>query len=197
MILIRDILVSDDILEEHFVCHLERCHGACCVGGDYGAPIDDAEIPVLEEVFGRIRDYMDPSGTAAIEEHGVFQKFSRPAFKGVTLREDRACAFVRIDDRGIAHCTIEEAWQDGATDFRKPISCHLYPIRVRKARKNSHEALNYDRWDLCNPACGHGRELQVPLYRFLEEAITRKYGPEFYQELAEIAADLEQKARDE
>jgi len=191
MILIDDVLVSDAILSEQFVCHLERCKGACCVGGDYGAPIDDNEIPVLEALFEKIRPFMDPSGIRAVESHGVYQYFdNNRRFKGVTLREDAACAFVRIDEAGIAHCTIEEAWHAGAIDFRKPVSCHLYPIRVKKARKNSYEALNYDEWELCSPACVNGKVLKVPLYRFLREAITRKYGEEFYLKIEEIAKDL-------
>jgi hypothetical protein len=190
MIVIQDILVSNDLIDRQFVCNLERCKGACCVGGDYGAPLDDEEIPVLEEVFDQIRSYMEPSGVQAIEAHGVFQMFGKPRFKGVTLREDRACAFVRIDPRGIAHCTIEEAWNDGATEFRKPISCHLYPVRVTKSTTTAFEAMNYDKWKLCNPACSYGRELRVPLYQFVREAIERKYGTAFYRELETVAADL-------
>jgi hypothetical protein len=190
MILINDILVSDSVVSEQFVCHLDRCKGACCVGGDYGAPIENDEIPILEELFEKIKPFMSDSGIKAVEEKGVFERFDNNRFKGVTLREDAACAFVRIDEGGIAHCTIEEAWNAGATDFRKPISCHLYPIRVRKARKNSHEALNYDVWELCSPACVNGKALKMPLYRFLREAITRKYGEEFYQILDRTARDL-------
>ena len=190
MILIQEVLVSSAIVKEQFVCHLERCKGACCVGGDYGAPIDDDEIPVLEAQFENITPYMEPSGIAAIEQHGVFQLFSSSKYKGVTLREDTACAFVRIDHRGIAHCTIEEAWKDGATDFRKPISCHLYPVRIRKSEEQGFEALNYDRWDLCSPACTYGKELKMPLYQFVREALVRKYGQEFFDELDAVARDL-------
>jgi hypothetical protein len=190
MILIKDILVSDSIVSEQFVCHLDKCKGACCVGGDYGAPIETEEIEILEGLFDQIKPFMTASGIKAVEEHGVYQRFDNNRSKGVTLREDAACAFVRVDESGIAHCTIEEAWNAGAVDFRKPVSCHLYPIRVRKARKNSHEALNYDVWDLCSPACVNGKALKVPLYRFLKEAITRKYGPEFYEALDQTARDL-------
>jgi hypothetical protein len=190
MILIQEILVSSAVIKEQFVCHLEKCKGACCVGGDYGAPIDDDEIPILTEAFERIKPFMDPSGVKAIEEHGVYQLFDESRFKGVTLREDTACAFVRIDQQGIAHCTIEEAWKDGATDFRKPISCHLYPIRVRKSETRGYNALNYDKWNLCSPACSLGKQLKVPLYQFVKEAIVRKYGQEFYEELDQVANDL-------
>lgn len=190
MILIQEILISSAVIKEQFVCHLEKCKGACCVGGDYGAPIDDDEIPILTEAFEKIKPYMDPSGIKAIEEHGVYQLFDESRFKGVTLREDTACAFVRIDQQGIAHCTIEEAWKDGATDFRKPISCHLYPIRVRKSETRGYNALNYDKWNLCSPACSLGKQLKVPLYQFVKEALVRKYGQEFYDELDQVANDL-------
>lgn len=193
MILIQEILVSEAILKEHFVCHLDRCKGACCIGGDFGAPIDDDEVPILTQEFERIKPYMDPSGIAAVEEHGVYQLFDDTNYKGVTLREDTACAFVRIDDKGIAHCTIEEAWKDGATTFRKPISCHLYPIRVKRSQDGEFHALNYDRWKLCSPACAYGKELRVPLYQFVREAIVRRYGQEFYDELDAVARDLKGK----
>lgn len=190
MILIQEILVSSGVIKEQFTCHLDRCKGACCIGGDYGAPIDDDEIPVLEAAFNDIKPFMDESGIVAIEEHGVFQMFDENAFKGVTLRADAACAFVRIDHDGIAQCTIEEAWKAGATDFRKPISCHLYPIRVKKSKKDGFHALNYDKWSLCSPACSLGKQLKMPVYKFLKEAIVRKYGQAFYDELDDVARDL-------
>lgn len=193
MILIQEILVSEAIIKEHFVCHLDRCKGACCVGGDFGAPIDDDEVPILAQEFENIKPYMDPSGIAAIKEHGVYQLFDDTNYKGVTLREDTACAFVRIDDKGIAHCTIEEAWKDGATTFRKPISCHLYPIRVKRSKDGEFHALNYDRWKLCSPACAYGKELRVPLYQFVREALVRRYGQAFYDELDAVAKDLKGK----
>jgi hypothetical protein len=130
---------------------------------------------------------MDPMGIKAVDEKGVFEKFGEAGSKGVTLREDAACAFVRIDAAGIAHCTIEEAWKAGATHFRKPISCHLYPIRIRKSEIGGYDAMNYDEWSVCSPACTHGKELQVPLYQFVREAIIRKYGQEFYDELDDVA----------
>ena len=192
MILIQEILVSSAILQEQFVCHLERCKGACCIGGDFGAPIDDDEIPVLASAFEDVKPYMDPSGIAAIEEDGVYQLFDKSQFKGVTLRGDAACAFVRIDEKGIAQCTIEEAWRDGATGFRKPISCHLYPVRVHRSENENFRALNYDKWELCSPACINGAQLKVPLYQFVSEAIVRKYGQDFFDELGEVALDMQQ-----
>lgn len=192
MLIIRDVLVSRDLIDAQFVCHLERCKGACCVGGDYGAPIADEEVPVLTAEFENIKPFMEQSGVEAIEEHGVYQYFSKPKFKGVTLREDRACAFVRIDPRGVAHCTIEEAWKAGATEFRKPVSCHLYPVRVRTLRGSGMKAANYDKWDLCKAACSHGAKLKVPLYQFVREALIRRFGQEFYDELEAVAKDLRQ-----
>ena len=190
MILIQEILVSSAVVKEQFTCHLDRCKGACCIGGDYGAPIDDDEIPALEAAFDAIKPYMDASGITAIEEHGVYQLFDKNTFKGVTLRADTACAFVRVDSDGIAQCTIEEAWKAGVTDFRKPISCHLYPIRVKKSKKDGFHALNYDKWSLCSPACTLGKQLKMPVYKFVKEAIIRKYGQAFFDELDEVANDL-------
>jgi hypothetical protein len=191
MILIQEILVSTAVISEKFVCHLEKCKGACCIGGDYGAPVDEEEIPMLTREFEKIKPYMEASGIEAIEKHGVAQRFDDPEYMGVTLREDAACAFVRIDPNGIAHCTIEEAWKAGATDFRKPISCHLYPIRVKKSAKSGFHALNYDKWELCSPACTLGRKLKVPVYRFVKEALIRKYGQDFYDELDQVASELD------
>ncbi len=182
MILIQDILVSDALIHEQFVCHLERCKGACCIEGDYGAPLDPGEKAVLEKELTHIRPFMEAAGIAAVEAQGVSAKFGEEEAEGVTLRSDGACAFVRIDAHGIASCAIEKAWSDGATEFRKPISCHLYPVRI-----GSGGALNYEQWNICSPACSLGKAEKVPLYSFVREALIRKYGEEFYQTLEDTA----------
>ena len=190
MFMIEDILVSESLLKEQFVCHLDKCKGACCWEGDYGAPLEPAEVDTLQKMLPTIRPYLDPNGAAAIDEKGPTQYFAEPGFEGTTLRDDGACAFMTIDEKGIAHCGIEQAWADGAIEWQKPVSCHLYPVRVKKIEHMNFEALNYDRWDICSAACQLGAELQVPIYKFVKPAIIRKYGQQFWDELDAVAQDL-------
>lgn len=184
MIQIDDKLISDEVFLEEFVCNLSACKGACCVEGDSGAPLEDAELEILEEEFENIKPYLRPEGIRAIEEQGTSIK--DPDGEWVTpLVKGAECAYVTFDEKGTAKCGIEQAWQAGATRFRKPVSCHLYPIRVTQLQ--DFEALNYHHWPICSPACKLGKELNVKVYRFLKEAIIRKYGAEFYDKLEQAS----------
>lgn len=180
MILIQNKVISDDIKERFFVCNLEKCKGACCVEGDLGAPLENDELPVMDEIYEKVKPYLSKEGIAAIEKEGTYLldedgDYSTPTIGG------KECAYAVYDRKGILKCGIEQAYEDGKIDFKKPISCHLYPIRITKYLQ--FEAINYDQWDICNPACSFGKELNVPLYIFLKEPLIRKYGQAWYDEL--------------
>lgn len=185
---IEDKVVSLDIFEKKFVCDLNACKGACCVEGDSGAPLTIDEIDILEEDLEKIKPYMRAEGIAAVEKTGVFYMDwdNEPV---TTLVNEKECAFVYFDEKGITKCAIEQAHKDGKTDFKKPISCHLYPIRVQKYKDFT--ALNYNEWNICKPACSCGESLNVKVYQFLKEPITRAFGEQFFEELKLVDAELE------
>lgn len=177
----RDTLISEDLFEERFVCDLNACKGACCVAGESGAPLEQEEAELLKQLWPKIKPYIPDKGQRAIDTHGV-SEVDEDGDLVTTLVEGRGeCAFTVFDDKGIALCGVEKAWKDGAIPFRKPISCHLYPIRIAKLK--FHEGLNYHRWPICRPACECGAKLEVPVFRFLKDALTRKYGTDWYDEL--------------
>ena len=183
MILVGNAVLSDDIKENFFVCDLEACKGACCVEGDSGAPLEDDETKILEEIYPFVKDYITEEGRQVIAAQGTWVIDSDGDKVTPTLGANRECAYALYDDRGILKCGIEQAYLDGKISWKKPISCHLYPIRVTKY--DQYDALNYNRWHICDPACQLGKSLQVPLYVFLKEALVRKYGEAWYAELIE------------
>lgn len=196
MILIRDILVSRDVVEEQFLCNLKACKGACCWEGDWGAPLEMEERHTLEHIYDAVRPFLSDSGITAIEEQGLYSYYEEAGEYGTSLQPGGACVFMTYDHLGIARCGIEQAYLAGATSFKKPLSCHLYPIRVKKNEKTGFEALNYDRWDICSAACELGKKESLPVYRFLRDAIVRKYGEEFYEQLDEAAKYMVQEGKD-
>ncbi|WP_025763800.1 DUF3109 family protein [Dyadobacter tibetensis] len=182
MILIENTCISDDIEDQLFVCDLEKCKGACCVEGDSGAPLDEEECAILDEIYPQVAPYLTEAGKAVIAQEGTYTKdwegdFVTPVIDG------KECAYALYDERGILKCGIEQAYNDGKIAYKKPISCHLYPIRITKYEQ--YHALNYDRWSICSPACELGSHLGVPVYKFLKEPLTRAYGPEWYQQLTQ------------
>lgn len=188
MIVIGDTVSSDDIIDHHFVCDLLKCKGACCVEGDLGAPLEEEELTQVENAFPAVEKYLTPEGKAAIKEQGLYifdedGEFSTPTVDG------KECAYAFYDPKGILKCGMEKAWLEGESKFRKPISCHLYPIRVQNYAK--YKALNYDRWSICSPACSNGEALKVPIYKFLKEPLIRKFGAEWYAELETEVAKRE------
>lgn len=183
MILVGNAVLSDDIKENFFVCDLEACKGACCVEGDSGAPLEDDETKILEEIYPFVKDYITEEGRQVIAAQGTWVIDSDGDKVTPTLGANRECAYALYDERGILKCGIEQAYLDGKISWKKPISCHLYPIRVTKY--DQYDALNYNRWHICDPACQLGKSLQVPLYVFLKEALVRKYGEAWYAELLE------------
>jgi hypothetical protein len=180
MIKVGEVLVSDDIRSVEFVCHLEKCKGACCVEGDLGAPLEEDELEQMKLIQKQVKPYLTAEGLRAIKEQGPYildedGDYSTPTIGG------RECAYAHYDDKGILKCGIEQAWLDKKIGFRKPISCHLYPIRITK--KKDFEAVNYHKWSICSAACSNGKALKVPLYKFLKEPLIRKYGEAWYGEL--------------
>ena len=179
MLIIKDQLVSEAILENQFVCNLNKCKGACCVLGDQGAPLKPDEISILESEYNNYKDYLTKEGIEEIEQNGFFVKDEKEKTLHTPLIDKKACVFINYDAKNIAYCGIEKAYLEGKTTFKKPISCHLYPIRVSSL--GALHALNYDEWDVCEPACQLGKELQIPVYKFLKEPIERAFGSEFYE----------------
>jgi hypothetical protein len=188
MLTIQDVLLSDEIITEAFVCKLDACKGACCVQGELGAPLEKAEVEWLQANYAKIAPYLSDDGKQAIAQQGVATHIEELDWHGTPLLWDEGpCAYVVYDESGMALCGIENAWKAGAIDFQKPISCHLYPIRIEKNEQVGFEALNYHEWDICSPACAFGQQQKVPLYRFLKDALIRKYGENFYEELDALA----------
>ena len=187
MILIDHTVISDDIADQFFVCNLNKCKGACCVEGNAGAPLEPDELAKLRTVFPEVKPYLSPAGLQAIEAQGLYETDEDGDYVTTTVG-GRECVYAIYDEQGILKCGIEAAYNDGKIDWKKPISCHLYPIRVTKY--DQYHALNYDRWPICAPACGFGKELNVPVYKFVREALIRAYGQVWYDKLVrEIEGD--------
>lgn len=177
-------IVSEEIIEKDFVCNISKCKGICCVEGEAGAPLTKDEVEKLEEIYPKVKPYLRKEGIAAIEQQGtsVVSDFGELE---TTLVNNAECAYVVFDDNNTAQCGIEQACNDGVIDWKKPVSCHLYPVRVKDYSEFS--AVNYHKWDICDDACTLGKELQVPVYKFTKEALIRKFGKDWYAELEKVA----------
>ncbi|WP_093671816.1 DUF3109 family protein [Tenacibaculum sp. MAR_2009_124] len=177
-------IVSEEILEKEFVCNLSACKGVCCVAGEAGAPLLKEETDILEEIYPKVKPFLRKEGIESIEKQGtwVTSDFGEPE---TPLINDAECAYVTFDKKGTALCGIEEAYNQNIIDWKKPISCHLYPVRVQDYSEFS--AVNYHQWEICDDACSLGKELQVPVYKFLKEALTRRFGENWYEELTKVA----------
>lgn len=191
MIAIDNVLLSDEIIQEHFVCDLQKCKGGCCVDGDCGAPLTKDETKILKQIYPKIKNHLKPEYLEEIEKQGTHATDSEFGYVTPTVNGG-ICVYGYTDELGIVKCGIEKAWKEGVIDFRKPISCHLYPIRIKKMK--TYEAVNYEpRPSLCAPACALGDRLKVPVYVFLKDALISKYGEEFYQTLEAVAAEYKDK----
>ena len=179
-------IVSEEIIARDFVCNLNACRGACCIDGEAGAPLEDEETEILVDIYSEVKPFLRPEGIAAIEEQGAFVKGEDGEWE-TPLVDKSECAYVVFSDTGIAKCGLEEAYNQGATKWKKPISCHLYPVRVKEYTQLT--AVNYHKWDICDPACSLGAELKVPIYKFVKEALIRKFGEGWYRELENIAEE--------
>lgn len=180
-------IVSEEILSNDFVCNLSSCKGACCVTGDAGAPLEANETEILKEISPKLKPFLRSEGIKAIEAQGTYITNAFGEYE-TPLVDGKECAYVTFNNSGIALCGIEEAQNKGVIDWKKPVSCHLYPVRVKEFTEFT--AVNYNRWDICDPACSLGTELQVPVYKFVKEALIRKFGREWYMALEGAAQQL-------
>lgn len=181
MILINDKIVHLEIVEEQFLCNLNACKGACCWKGDYGAPVTREEMDILDRIYPVVKPFLTKAGIDVIEKQGTSVWEDKAKEQATPLVSGGACAYMTYDELGIAKCGIEQAHKEGVVDFLKPISCHLYPIRIEK--RGVMDALYYDKWDICSAACDKGKEAKLPIYKFVKNALIRKYGEEFYERL--------------
>jgi hypothetical protein len=184
MLAIENTLISDNIISEDFVCNISKCKGECCVAGEAGAPLDKEEVTYLEQHYSKIKPFLNKKGIAAIQAQGVFVKgidgdYETPLVKG------KECAFTVFSDTGVASCGIEKAHNKGVIDFQKPISCHLYPVRIQNYDKMT--AVNYHSWSICSDACDFGKALKIPVYQFVKIALIRKFGIDWYNALEQYA----------
>lgn len=190
MIAIDNVLLSDQIIKDQFVCDLTSCKGACCVDGDAGAPLDKKELKKIDEVFAEVLPYLRPEGIDEINKHGRYVYDKEYGWVTPTINSS-ICVYGIYDANGIVKCGIEQAYLDGKVKWKKPISCHLFPVIVKKSSDGITEYANYEpREDHCKAACTLGKKLKVPVYKFLKEPLVRKFGKDFYEALDATAEHL-------
>jgi len=190
MVIVEGILVSKVILQKKFICDLQRCKGACCWKGDFGAPLEREEIAFLNQYADDLQSFMLPEAWDLLQQAGGSTYYQEPKINGTSLMPNGACIYMTYNKDGIAQCGIEKANETGEIPFQKPISCHLYPIRVNTNSYNGFTSLEYDDWEICSPACRLGRKMEMPVYKFLKEATTRKFGEIFYEALDHTARTI-------
>ena len=189
MIQIDDVIVSLDVLKDKFICDLGVCKGACCIEGDAGAPVEQDEVEKLKEVLPIIWDDLDEKAKAVIDRQGVVYTDAEGDIV-TSIVNGKDCVFTCYDEKGMCYCAIEKAYRAGKTDFYKPVSCHLYPIRV--ADYGEFKAVNYHRWEICKAAVLLGQKENVPVYKFLKEPLIRKFGQLWYDELEVAVTELKE-----
>jgi hypothetical protein len=177
-------IISEEIIEKDFMCNLSACKGECCIDGDAGAPLEEKELQILKDIFSKVKPFLRKEGLDSIEKEGVYTT-NEDGEHETPLINGEDCAYVIFDENKVAMCAIEEAYNQGEISFKKPISCHLYPIRVQDY--NEFSAINYHKWEICDDACVLGKELQIPVYKFVKQALERKFGEDWYKELEEVA----------
>ena len=191
VIVIDKVIISDDVVEKQFVCDLAKCKGGCCEEGDAGAPLDKAELNIIKKLFKKIKPYLSAASLKEIEKKGFYVYHREFGWVTPTLGNDfEICVYGIREKDGMIKCAFEQAYYDGIIDWKKPISCHLYPIISEKGKHGDYDKMNYEpREKLCNPACALGKKLKVPTYEFLKEPIIRKYGEDFYNALDKAAKE--------
>lgn len=189
MIAVDKVLISDEIAEARFVCDLLKCKGGCCEEGDAGAPLEKEELDIIVDVYEKVKPYLTEASRAEVERKGKYVYHKEFGWVTPTLGDDREiCVYGIRDEKGIIKCAFEQAYNDGAIGWKKPISCHFFPIIQKNGKKGDFDLMNYEpRERLCSPACALGKKLQVPVYQFLKEPIIRKYGQAFYDALDKAA----------
>lgn len=193
MIAIDNVLISEDVVEEQFVCDLSKCKGGCCEDGDAGAPLTVEELDEIREAFELVKHLVPPDGMKEIEKTGLYRYDKEFGWVTPTVNGG-ICAYGFRDEKGIIKCSFEEAYNQGTITWKKPVSCHLYPIKVKQSRYDGCDMMNYEpRETLCSPGCALGKKLKVPAFRFLKEALVRKYGQDFYEALEAYYTSYTQK----
>ena len=192
MFQLDNTLVSEELLEAHFCCDLQACKGACCVAGEAGAPLDKEEVSLLEELYPKISTFLNDEGRKAIAQQGTSLVAADGSLE-TPLVDGKECAYTTFDSRGVAHCGIEQAHKAGAIDWQKPISCHLYPVRVQ--HYSTFTAVNYHRWQICHAACDLGAKNKLPIYQFVKEALVRKFGQPWFDALEQTAQSYADQTR--
>ena len=190
MIAIDNILVSDQVAKEQFLCDLDKCKGACCVDGDAGAPLNKAELKNIDQVFDAVLPYLNEQSRSEIERQGRYVYDKEFGWVTPTINS-QVCVYGIVDEKGIVKCGIEQAYNDGKVKWKKPISCHLFPVIVKESRDAVTQYVNYEpREDSCKAACALGKKVKLPVYQFLKEPLIRRFGEEFYNALDAAAKHL-------
>jgi hypothetical protein len=191
VIIIDNKQVSDDVVEAQFVCDLSKCKGGCCEDGDAGAPLAKEELPVVKAMYEKIKPYLSQTSVNEIERQGHYVYHKEFGWVTPTIESDKEiCVYAVREKNGMIKCAFEQAYYDGVISWKKPISCHLYPITIKNGKYGDYERVNYEpREKLCAPGCALGVKLKVPVYQFLKEPLIRKYGHEFYNTLDKIAQE--------
>lgn len=191
MIIIDNKQISDDVVEAQFVCDLAKCKGGCCEDGDAGAPLDKEELPIIAKMYEKIKPYLSQISINEVERQGHYVYNREFGWVTPTIEADKEiCVYAIREKNGMIKCAFEQAYYDGVINWKKPISCHLYPVTVKKGKYGDYERVNYEpREQLCSPGCAFGKKLKVPVYEFLKESLIRKYGREFYDALEKVAKD--------
>ena len=194
MIAIDNILVSDEVINEQFLCDLDKCKGACCVDGDAGAPLQKDELDKINQVYDKVLPYLNAESIKELNRQGRYVYDKEFGWVTPTI-ESKICVYGIIDSKGIVKCGIEQAYLDGKVKWKKPISCHLFPIITRESKNTATVYVNYEpREDHCAAACVLGKKVKLPVYVFLKDALLRKFGKKFYAALEATAAHMKNKS---
>lgn len=191
VIVIENVLISDDIIEKQFVCDLAKCKGGCCEDGDAGAPLEKKELEIIDEIYDKVKPYLTKAAISQIEKKGKYVYNEEFGWVTPTLPTDKEiCVYAFREPGGLIKCSFEQAYYDGLVSWKKPLSCHLYPVIAKPGKHGEYENVNYSpREKMCSPACKLGEQLKIPAYKFLKEPLIRKYGEDFYEALDTIAKD--------
>jgi hypothetical protein len=190
MFKIDKTLVSEEIIEKNFHCNISACKGACCIEGIAGAPLEKSEAKMINENFYKVSEYLSDNAKNAVKSKGKYIALKDGTLE-TPLLNNKACVYVHYESNGILSCGIEKAYIDGKINFNKPISCHLYPIRIKEYSEFT--AVNYHHWDICFKACSLGAELKKPVFEFVKDALVRKFGNEWYNSLEKISKNFQKK----
>lgn len=190
MIQVGNTILSLDILEKEFCCNLDVCHGCCCIEGDAGAPLEDDEVQIIERLLPQIWNDLTPEARQIIEQQGV-SYLDKDGERVTSIVNNKDCVFARVDHTGMCYCVFDRAFRAGHIEWQKPISCHLYPIRVKKF--GDLIGLNYHRWDICHCARQLGKKEHLKVYQFLREPLIRRFGQRWYEELESVAQEWQKR----